>query len=121
MTCAGDKLPKPFPARSLCKSNRSSPARSKNVARNRSDLEPPSVLLLISTGPVVCFDYTDSETRTAPILTLKKRLFTRNSTRKGAGRETGRPRNPKTTTHFARKLVPTASQPGRSDLDVSRG
>lgn len=42
MTCAGDKPPKPFPARSLCRSDRSSPARSKIVARNRSDLEPPA-------------------------------------------------------------------------------
>jgi len=80
------------------------------AARIRSDPKPPRVLLLISTGSAVCFDYTDPETRTAPILTLKARLFTRNSTRKGAGRETGRPRNPKTTTPFARKLVPTASR-----------
>jgi len=89
------------------------------AARIRSDPKPPRVLLLISTGSAVCFDYTDPETRTAPILTLKARLFTRNSTRKGAGRETGRPRNPKTTTPFAEN---SCQQPaGRSDADVSRG
>jgi len=119
VTCAGDKPPKPFPARSLCRSDWSSPARSKSPREFGQTRNRPACCS--SSLPVLPSALITPIQRPGPLRSLLwkrgcllETLHEKEPAERPADRET-------------RKRLPpsqenSCQQPaGRSDADVSRG